>query len=368
VAAATADMLYVMTSERASGTGSLFLRMSHNGGDTFMAPVQINSAQSSVTTGGEGGPSLVAKGMNVYAIWQQRTGDGPVQIAFARSANMGGRFEPPIVLADKSTSDTSFSGFPSLAVAPNGDVYAVWLDGRDSTITPSGTFSVYLSRSRDRGQSFEKNIRVATHGCPCCRPGLAFGPQGQVIVSFRRVSQESERDISIVTSPDGATFGEPVRVGNDHWKIQACPESGATIAYSGDVLYVAWFSAAGTPGVRLAFSTDHGRAFSPPVLASAGVDDANHPFLALGEDGSLALVFQGRAAPRDGTWSPLQPFVVKVEQGGRVSAPVAVAAATESASRPHAAIGNGGRIFLTWSNHGKNAVEVARGRLRLENP
>jgi hypothetical protein len=365
LAATTADMLYVLATERRSTGASLLLRMSHNGGDTFMAPVMINSAQSSVTAGGEGGPSLYAKGMNVYALWQQRTGDAPATIAFARSTNMGAGFNPPVVVTDKPSSDSSFSGFSSLGVAPNGDIYAVWLDGRNSGHTPAGTFSVYLARSRDRGQTFEKNVRVATHACPCCRPSLAFGDQGQVLVSYRRVSQESERDISVVTSMDGENFGEPVRVGDDHWKLQACPEAGATMAHSRGVLYIAWFSAAGTPGVRLAFSKDHGRTFSAPALASAGVDDANHPFLSVGEDETLALVFQGRT-PADGNWIRLQPFVVRVEDDGRISQPVPVPTAGESASRPHAAVANGGRIFVVWSNSAKGTVEMARGRVLPE--
>jgi hypothetical protein len=363
VAATTADMLYVLTSETQGNGTSLRLRMSRNGGDTFDAPVTVSPANASISGGGENGPSLYAKGMNVYALWQQRTGDDPAAIALGRSANMGASFEPPTIVSDKPASDASFSGFAALGVAPNGDVYAAWLDGRDSALNPPGTFSVYLARSRDRGKTFEKNVRVATQACPCCRPSLAFGGDGQVVVSYRRVSEEGERDIAVAASADGQSFGEPVRVGDDHWKIQACPEAGASMAYSRGVLYVAWFSAAGTPGVRLAYSEDNGRTFSAPILASAGLDDGNHPLLAAGEDGSLSLVFQARARASNGTWSSLQPFVARVEEGGKVSQAVAVPAENESGSRPHAAVGSGGRIFVAWSNSGKGAVEISRGRI-----
>ena len=362
VAATTADMLYVLTAEKQDGGTALQLRMSHDGGDTFGAPVTVSSPKSGVSASGENGANLYAKGMNVYALWQQRAGNGPAVIALGRSANMGASFEPPIIVSDKPASDTSFSGFASMGVAPNGDIYAVWLDGRDNGINPPGTFSVYLARSRDRGKSFEKNVRVAGHACPCCRPSLAFGDHGQVVVSYRRVSDEGERDIAVVASADGQSFGEPVRVGDDHWKIEACPEAGASMAYSRGVLYIAWFSAGGTPGVRVAFSKDDGRTFSPAVMAGEGLDDANHPFLSLGEDQSLSLVFQARARSSGGTWSSLQPFVARVEEGGTISPAVPVPAGGESGSRPHAAVASGGRIFVAWSNSGDGAVELSRGR------
>jgi hypothetical protein len=362
VAATTADMLYVLTAERQGGGTSLQLRMSHDGGDTFGAPVAVSSPKSVVSAGGENGPSLYAKGMNVYALWQQRTGNDPAVIALARSVNMGASFQAPVIVSDKPASDTSFNGFASMGVAPSGDIYAVWLDGRDSSINPPGTFSVYLARSRDRGQSFEKNVRVAGHACPCCRPSLAFGDHGQVVVSYRRVSDEGERDIAVTTSSDGQNFGEPVRIGDDHWKIEACPEAGASMAYSRGVLYIAWFSAAGTPGVRVAFSKDDGRTFSPAVMAGEGLDDANHPFLSVGEDQTLFVVFQARARASSGTWSSLQPFVAQVEEGGTISPAAPVPAGGESGSRPHAAVASGGRIFVAWSNSGKGAVELSRGR------
>ena len=146
VAATTADMLYVLTAENQGSGTDLKLRMSHNGGDTFGAPVAVSPTEATVAGGGENGPSLYAKGMNVYALWQQRTGDEPAVIALGRSANMGASFEAPAIVSDKPASDASFSGFASLGVAPNGDVYAVWLDGRDSALNPPGTYSVYLAR------------------------------------------------------------------------------------------------------------------------------------------------------------------------------------------------------------------------------
>jgi hypothetical protein len=356
-------MLYLLTAEMQDNSTVLQLRMSHDGGDTFGPPIAVNSGKGAVSAGGENGPSLYAKGMNVYALWQQRTGNDPAVIALGHSANMGASFEPPVIVSDKPASDKSFSGFASMGVAPNGDIYAVWLDGRDGGANPPGTFSVYLARSRDRGKTFEKNVRVATLACPCCRPSLAFGPEGQVAVSYRRVSQEGERDIAVATSPNGQTFAEPVRIGEDHWKIEACPEAGASMAYSHGVLYIAWFSAAGTPGVRVAYSKDNGRTFSPPVMAGSGLDDANHPFLSAGEDQTLSLVFQARARLAGETWNSLQPFVARVESDGRVSQAAAVPTGGESGSRPHATVANGGRVFVAWSSSGKDSVELARGRM-----
>ena len=115
--------------------------------------------------------------------------------------------------------------------------------------------------------------------------------------------------------------------------------------------------------MRLAFSKDEGRTFSPAVMASGELDDNNHPFLSMGEDQRLSLVFQARAHQENGEWSNLQPFVARVGEDGRVSQPAGVPTGGESGSRPHAATASGGRIFVAWSNSGKRAVELARGRL-----
>src|SRR5262249_35597283 len=189
---------------------------------------------------GENDPELAVAGRNVYALWEQAQADGTRDIVVGRSADMGQTFETPVKVNDNATP--SFHGFASLAIAPNGDVYVAWLDGREKAETP-GTFGVYLARSTDHGATFGKNVRVALGGCPCCRPAVIVGAKGEVYVAWRKVFPESIRDFVVSTSHDnGQTFSDGVRVATDGWQIHGCPESGASLAVAKGKLYVAWMT------------------------------------------------------------------------------------------------------------------------------
>ncbi|HVP42985.1 MAG TPA: sialidase family protein, partial [Terriglobales bacterium] len=165
---------------------------SEDGGDTFGQPVWASEPGGDVTSGGENSPAFVVTPGPMYAAWSEGQ-----ELRFARSMTWGGSFEKPIPLNEK----TAFAGYPSLGVAPNGDVYAVWIDGRDQQ-GDGYSYSIYLARSTDKGANFGKNVRVASGICPCCRPTLNFGPQGEVMVFWRHVYPGSIRDMTVAVSLD----------------------------------------------------------------------------------------------------------------------------------------------------------------------
>jgi hypothetical protein len=150
IALSTSGALYLLAVTGEEDHQRLVLSMSHDGGDTFSPTVPVSSEDAVVAAHGENGPSLVQTPTAVYATWQERKGGGPNQIMFARSLQMGHRFETPIPVTDKQ--QPSFNGFSTMRVAPNGDIYVVWLDGRDPG--PKGTFAVYFAKSIDKGASF----------------------------------------------------------------------------------------------------------------------------------------------------------------------------------------------------------------------
>jgi hypothetical protein len=199
------------------GQAQLGLAISHDGGDTFQPPVPVSEQGALVSSHGENSPSLALTPTEIYALWEQANEQGRPDLMFARSLTFGHSFEKPVRVADKT--EPSFNGFSSMAVAPDGQVYAVWLDGRDRA-EPAGTFSVYLAKSTDRGATFGKNIRVEPGACPCCRAAIAFGSAGEVFVVWRKVFEGDIRDIVVSTSRDGGeTFAAPVRVALDQWKF-----------------------------------------------------------------------------------------------------------------------------------------------------
>lgn len=216
--------------------------MSHDAGDTYMPQITpISDAGVAVGTHGENSPSFVHTETDMYALWQEPEKDGTGRIMSAHSAAWGMRFDKPVLVSDKEVH--AYAGYSTIAVAPNGDVYAVWLDGRDSKPNDE-TYSVYIAKSTDNGATFESNVRVAKDACPCCRPSIAFGSNGEVFVGWRRVFPGEIRDMVVSTSRDrGHTFSDPVRVHEDGWKLDGCPDSGPSLAQANGMLFITWMTA-----------------------------------------------------------------------------------------------------------------------------
>jgi hypothetical protein len=364
LAITTSGMISMLAVEGAEDEQRLVLAMSHDGGDSFSTPVNVSESGAVVRSHGENSPSLAQTAMATYAVWQQQKEGSQAQIVFARSTNMGRSFEKPIVVTDKEKP--SFNGFSTMKVAPNGDIYVVWLDGRDQP-EPKGTFAVYLAKSTDKGLTFSANLRVSLSACPCCRPTIAFGDKGEVYVAWRKVFPGDIRDMVLATSMDGGkTFSSPIKMAEDNWVLHACPDSGPSLVNANGKLYAAWFSEGGNKsGIRVAVSKDGGRSFSKAEIASQGIVDANHPQLSVSEDGRVVLVFQGRTDTKtQDQWSPVQAFAAAVDESGDVSLPQPLTTVHRSAAYPFVLSASAGRVLVVWTETSGDLhqVELCRGR------
>lgn len=361
VAATVAGGLYLLSTEAGDAASTLTLRMSHDGGEHWMQPTTLSTPGSDVTTSAENAPQLAARVMYAFALWQEKGLGGGPQLRIARSSGMDATQPVSTLVTDKPSKDITYSGFASLALASNGDVYVAWLDGRDQTSAATGTFNVYLARSTDRGVTFHQNVQVATLACPCCRPSLAIGPDGKVYVAYRHVFGDNERDIAVAVSSDsGEHFNQPLRVSSDRWKLFGCPESGPVIALQGKELIVAWYTAAdNNPGIRAAVSVDDAHSFSRPVVVSRKIQSANHPYLAGSDDGKIAIAFSGRATGSNGTWGEFMPFIVRVGSNN-ISAPVPVTADNHGDRYPAVSLAPEGDAYVVWSDPDSPPIYLAR--------
>ena len=362
------DTVYVVAVAGTDPVSQLVLLTSVNGGDTFEPPVAINEPGTNVSSHGENSPVLLfGPGEKLDTMWEQQDGEAAA-IMFATSLDFGATFEKPVRVSDQPTP--TYSGYPTFAVAPNKTICAAWLDFRDQA-AQSETASIYLSCSIDEGTTFSKNLKVADGVCPCCRPTIVYGPQGQLMVFWRRVFPGNVRDIVVSISNDqGNSFAPPVRVAEDNWKLEGCPDSGPAVVKVGRRIYVAWLTEAtrARSGVRLAWTEDGGKTFSLPVMASAKTLDANHPAFALEDDGTLLLSFQARDPLKRGGWTPPRPYAVEIDSHGDLSDPVLIADGTMPVEFPTMAAGNAGRVFFAWtesttgSTGEKGTVMLVRAR------
>lgn len=338
----------------------LALFNSENGGDSFNPPVWVSEQGKRVTSEGEDSPAFFVTQNDMFAAWNEGR-----ELRFARSLSWGSSFEKPIKITDKTGN--SFSGYPSIGVAPNRDVYVVWIDTRDQVGDSADNYTLYLARSTDHGASFGRNVRVASRICPCCRPTVSFGPNGEVLVFWRHIYQGPIHDMAVAISTDnGATFSQPQRIAEDNWKINGCPDSGPAVARTGKRVYVAWLTEANPQisGVRLSWSDDGGRSWAPAIMGSQSTLDANYPAFCVADDGSPVLVFQARDPHERAGWSAFRIYAVKIGPAGELGPPAMVPGLTSSAMRPAVAAGIGGRLYIAWTTdyNGKEAVFMSRAR------
>jgi hypothetical protein len=78
--------------------------------------------------------------------------------------------------------------------------------------------------------------------CYCCKTSVAAGSNDRIVASWRHVYPGNVRDIALALSSDGGrTFGSPVRVSQDNWVLDGCPENGPAVAIDkGNVIHVVW--------------------------------------------------------------------------------------------------------------------------------
>jgi hypothetical protein len=164
---------------------NLWLQTSSDGGDSFDEGLRVNDA-GEVASHAENTPLMVVRSMReFYVLWTAEDGHDHTLLRLATSTNWGRSFGKSISVDPSGTASQSFY---TLAVGPDGAVYAAWLDGRDRGQGKSGSSALYVAKSTNRGQSFEKSVRVALNVCPCCRPSIAFTDAKTMHIGWRGVS------------------------------------------------------------------------------------------------------------------------------------------------------------------------------------
>jgi hypothetical protein len=138
--------------------------------------------------------------------------------------------------------------------------------------------------------------RLATNVCGCCKTGTVIAPDGSVYVAFRNIYPGNLRDISLSVSHDGKNFLAPVRVSEDHWALEGCPDDGPTIALDGSGrIHIVWpsFVNDAKPGMRFFHSsTVDGKHFTKrQVINTLGTTKPAHPQIASDGTGGLVLVW-----------------------------------------------------------------------------
>jgi hypothetical protein len=211
------------------------------------------------------------------AHWLEKSGPSPyeydVRMALSRD---GGRSWSDDVVPHHQSGVLAEHGFVSLFPA-DGGVGVVWLDGRETV--HGHPMTLRFTSVSPHGETGDE-VLLDAHVCDCCQTSVATAASGLVVV-YRGRSDDEVRDILVTRRVDGE-WTTPRTVHDDGWVIRACPVNGPAVAAQGDLVVVAWFTAAaddhgrmlaaGDGGGRVlaAVSADGGATFRSPVRVDDG--------------------------------------------------------------------------------------------------
>jgi hypothetical protein len=300
----------------ASGATDVFAAVSRDGARAFGAPVRVNHIEGDARLNGEQPPhvALVRRAGRepvIVIVWTTKGSDGTTLLQ-SRS-NDGGRSFSPAVLVP-GTAAPGNRGWQAIAVAPGGRVDAVWLDHRelahDAAMAtshhdhkragkPDGVAMAQKSKLFFATLDGAAAPRAVTGGvCYCCKTALVSAGDA-VYAAWRHVYPGNLRDMAFTMSRDrGRTFATPIRVSEDKWALEGCPDDGPAMAVDAQRrIHIVWptlvdgTTAGADPNIALfyAMSTD-GRQFTARQrIPTEGMP--HHPRIAAGADGSLTMAW-----------------------------------------------------------------------------
>lgn len=227
------------------GAGSsIYLAASKDQGATFSPPVKV-AAPGALALGRHRGPraTILKDSILVTAVVAQKVATGPHahglpengNLLVWRSTDQGRTWKQTGVVND--VPGATREGFHAISVAPDGSIFAVWLDQR----TPG--MKLYGARSKDGGLTWAKNVEVYNSPdgsiCSCCHPSLTIGANGRVWVMWRNVI-DGYRDLYVTYSDDGVHFQPAAKQGVGAWKLNACPMDGGGFFVENGQVTSAW--------------------------------------------------------------------------------------------------------------------------------
>jgi hypothetical protein len=264
---------------------------------------QDNVFDEPITVIGSEGSSIAAESMGkvafksdgtVIALFNKRFENAKSRFASAiyyTLSNDGGNNWTIPQFIHSETSEAYGRSFFNMCTLADGEVAAIWLDGRFPDEKGSALF--FSRTEKGRGFGVENCLDKST--CECCRTEILTDGNGGIHIAYRGIQFPFEnlgkqvRDMVYSFSNDhGKTFIPSKSISKDNWEIEGCPHTGPSLASTKDGMHALWFTGGGVSGLYLSSLEDANLEFKDKIQLSK---EGRHPQMVSLNDNSLAMVW-----------------------------------------------------------------------------
>ena len=217
--------------------GDIFIRASHDNGQTFDPEQQLTSAQGAFRI------SISASGSQVHVAWMDYRSNATWHIYYRRSTDGGRSFEAERILANGTNSVGAER--PEISAAGT-TVHLAWMDARNNKPAckiGSGApipvcTDVYYKRSLDGGATWSEDLMISRGTIYGGRPSLASsGLNAAVAYDDGYDDLGNVKQFLTQSKDNGKTWTAPVQLSSSPG-----PNTHSSIIFSGMSINVAWFN------------------------------------------------------------------------------------------------------------------------------
>jgi hypothetical protein len=291
IAASGADVA-VAWGAAEGGKGDIFVAVSRDGGRTLGGPVRVNAVAGEARISGEIAPrvalaSKAGEAPIITVTWNAK-GAG-TEVKTARSRDGGRTFIDEKSL--QAAGAIGERGWQASTLDASGKLHSIWLDHRAmAAAKAAGNQAEHKGEHDGAAMAQRSGLYYAADGVPerellkgvcyCCKTALATGPKGEIYAAWRHVFAGNMRDMGFTASRDGGrTFTPLVRVSQDGWSINGCPDDGPAMAVERTgTIHLVWPTVKDEAGVIHYATSRNNAAFSIPArVPTLGGPKPSHP-------------------------------------------------------------------------------------------
>jgi hypothetical protein len=335
---------------------AVYVDYSDDNGNSFQQPVKINPVPQNINVWPENPPAIaISQSGQIYLIYYADA-EQKATIFFSFSDDNGNTFSKPVVISNHAATDRNYMG--KILVTVDNKVYLFWHDTRDIHLNEkfgASVLSLFFSTKEFPKDKKFINRKVSDGICSCCRTSIDLSAEGLPVIMARMIFNGGIRDHALIKMEKNNVWSKPLRITQDQWQIEACPEHGPALSIDdkGRSHFV-WFTlGSNKKGIFYAHTDDFGKNVSPPRQLGEKKNLPSHPVVkAVGQkvvlawkefDGTQASIVVKESSDSGETWRNDKKLMVA---GGESGYPDLVV--------------KGNKIFLSWTsrNKGHQFIEV----------